>query len=200
MKRRAIPENKKKDLEAEQKRAASPILVLSEDPALDLPLDEEMTTAIKNLTSIIQKKQTTTITQKDKEIASLSKELMELKEELHVKECLLKEAEKTKDMYFRLNKHLKDRVELLEMRTNPSSGDVPCAQPLEPLSVDPDIMESRMKFDYVPGKRKKEEAPPPPKKKTKKSIEDDGFFGSTTDDDLFVDELVLLPSSAKKKE
>lgn len=181
-----------------------PTIVLSEEqqqpPTFDF--DKAMAGAIKTLTNVFTKQHGNELTKKEQEIEKLKKDLEQMKEDLHIKECLIKEADKTKQEYFRTNKQLKDKIEILELRLkNEAVVEIPCAQQpttisLEPLTVDPKLMDSRMAPEYVPAdikKRKPEKKPEPAKKKKKMSTD---FFGSTVDDDLiFSDELVLLPDS-----
>lgn len=190
----------------EPPKSPEPVIVLSEEQQNNTTqLDDEMANALKNISDLFHKKQNVKLFVKEQELASLQKELNEIKEELHVKECLLREADKTKTEYFRLNKQLKDKIEILELRQIQGPTDISCAQAvsLEPLTVDPKLMDSRMDPEYAPPAKKRaasttNEKKAPPKKKKKKNNVDDSFFGTTADDDLlFTDELVLIPDSQR---
>ena len=180
--------------------------------------------ALYNLQNVIKKTMEADpqlLKNKDEEIKKLKEECEELKTQLYVKQCEIQEKANSLHAYFRTNKELKDKLEAYTLthydRVSPSEVSEKASE-IKPISVDLDPMEERMKFDYVPGKRK---TPPktetkqsPPKKKEKKmeepepecsqggaiTLDDLGdFFIGDDDNPIFNDELELTSTKKQKQ-
>lgn len=144
---------------------------------IDTPIDnyiDDTLAQMKERLEYIQKNFTdlkkTAIDQKEETINTLKAENDMLKEKMFVYECNLKEALETKEKYFKLNRELNNKLEMVALThyDNVTEQEISCAQTM-------DLLDKRMTSDIKPftykSIKRKKQAPERPAKK-QKAVED----------------------------